>query len=360
MSSEINSAYICPITRGVMVKPVVAQPCGHVFDHVAIESWMREQGRMREQHLLNEHQGAVCPLDQREIRQLVPQEGLREEIHAFICAHPTLFENKTPETLTEEVRREFSELGATLENSVEEERVLRLMRRLFNPDRQQVAWIQTQEILWRGLEGALWRMVPEEIAAIEAMIEREEEAWTRQERFQAYLEALPHPNRLLTTEEKEQVRAILLPGAMPSYTARVARDVPYYLRSAAHMYLGCNGESGARYLELSGPSVDVSYESDYVRLTGKRVNVQQAGKHVVIHVQGLEQGCDFDAEIQIRQGLNVHEQGWGLFCEGLKGKWRVVRPKLIFGAAHVIAFGIGLGVPLATHAFVRYNNLKFY
>ncbi len=99
---SINCDHRCPITWDIMLDPVVADPCGHIFEWAAIARCMEQSPK--------------CPFDQKEIVQLVPQETLRTELHAFITQHPDLFDNRSPEEMEVEVNDSYGYVETVLED----------------------------------------------------------------------------------------------------------------------------------------------------------------------------------------------------------------------------------------------------
>lgn len=96
LESIIKDEYQCPITFDIMLNPVKADPCGHIFERAAIQKSMQ----------LN----PVCPFDQKAIVQLNPQDALRNEIHAVIKQYPFLFDNKTPKQMETEVNEAYGNI----------------------------------------------------------------------------------------------------------------------------------------------------------------------------------------------------------------------------------------------------------
>lgn len=90
----------CPITQGILLNPVAANPCGHLFERTPLEKWMMEQEKK-------------CPLCRREITSLSPQEAARNETHRFITSHPELFGNKSPLELEREVHEEYASMKSS-------------------------------------------------------------------------------------------------------------------------------------------------------------------------------------------------------------------------------------------------------
>ncbi len=95
--------FICPILREIMLHPVQLELCGHRFDEIAIRPWVDA--------------GHPCPLDRREVEQIVPDEEFEHAIRAYVTEHPEEFENKT-----------FEELRAELDEAFQESRIEMLQR----------------------------------------------------------------------------------------------------------------------------------------------------------------------------------------------------------------------------------------
>ncbi len=96
LSDVIKDYYECPITHDIMLDPVAADPCGHIFERAAIQKCMEQNPK--------------CPFDQKLIVQLNPKVALRNEIHAVIDQYPLLFDNKTAQEMESEVNESYNNI----------------------------------------------------------------------------------------------------------------------------------------------------------------------------------------------------------------------------------------------------------
>lgn len=80
-SINIPDEYMCPITHEIMLEPMKLEPCSHIFDKFAIETWSAKS--------------SSCPLCRKNIDKITPDKELEKKI----CAISNLIkENKCEDT----------------------------------------------------------------------------------------------------------------------------------------------------------------------------------------------------------------------------------------------------------------------